>query len=302
MMYKKFTVLLWTLFVLSPAWAQTTIQDVHGETVEIEDASRIVAVGGALTEMVYALGEENRLVGVDTTSQWPPAVLELPKVGYQRTLGAEGILSLRPSLILATEHAGPPATLDQLRAAGVTVLVLPAGPDLDAALRSLRSVAVAVDQKAQGEVLIEDLRRDLATVRAHSVPAGEKPSVVYVLGGSAGLPLVAGRDTAADTVIGLAGGRNAAADFSGYRPLGPESLTQMAPEVIVIAEHAAAEFGGVDKLLAQPAFAATPAGRNGRVIPMDALYLLGMGPRLADAVRDLARVLHAGPLTANTRR
>jgi iron complex transport system substrate-binding protein len=272
---------------LSPAFS---VMDADGRSVEIRDASRIVAVGGAVTETLFALGESARLVGVDSTSQWPEAARRLPQVGYQRTLAAEGILALKPTLLIGTQQAGPPPVLDKLRAAGVTVLILPVGPDVDSALQSLQTLAAAVGKAEAGHVLAQDIRARLAALAAErGLPA---PATLFILSASGGTPLAAGRDSNADTLIRLAGGRNAITQYAGYRPLSAEAVSQLAPEAIVVPEHVVHELGGRERVLALPGIAQTPAARSRRLVVMDGVLLLGMGPRLAEAAEQLARSLH----------
>ena len=269
---------LWLAFFASMcAGAETAVQ-------------RIVAVGGELTEIVYALGAEARRVGVDTTSRWPAAARALPKVGYMRTLSAEGILSLVPTLVLATTHAGPPVVLEQLREAGVPLLVLPAEPSLAGAESKIRGVANALGLEPQGEVLVRTLRSRVERVLA-GVSADAGPRVVFLMGLQQGAPIAAGAGTSAQAMIELAGGANALTGFSGYRPVSPEVLAQARPEVLLVPEHALSAMGGAPAVLSQPGVELTCAGRNRRLVVMDGLYLLGFGPRLGEAVTDLAQAL-----------
>jgi iron complex transport system substrate-binding protein len=251
---------------------------------------RIVSVGGELTEIVYALGAEARLVGVDTTSRWPAAAHALPKVGYMRTLSAEGILSLAPTLVLATTHAGPPVVFSQLREAGVPLLVLPAEPSLAGAEAKIRGVASALVLKARGEALMRTLRSGVERALA-GIPAGARPRVLFLMGLQHGAPVAAGEGTSAQAMIELAGGANALQGFSGYRPVSPEALAEAQPEVILVPEHALGVMGSAEGILGQPGIELTCAGRQRRLVVMDGLYLLGFGPRLGEAVTDLAQAL-----------
>jgi iron complex transport system substrate-binding protein len=251
---------------------------------------RIVAVGGELTEIVYALGAEARLVGVDTTSRWPVAAHALPKAGYLRTLSVEGILSLAPTLVLCTTHAGPPVVLSQLREAGVPLLVLPAEPSLAGAEAKNRGVAGALGLEPQGEALVRTLRNRVERALA-GIPAGAGPRVLFLMGLQHGAPLAAGEGTSAQAMIELAGGTNALQGFSGYRPVSPEALAEAQPEVLLVSEHALGVMGGTEGILGQPGIELTCAGRQRRLIVMDGLYLLGFGPRLGEAVTDLAQAL-----------
>jgi len=279
------------------AYADTSreLEDASGRTVTVTDASRIVAAGGAITETLYALDEQQRLVGVDTTSQWPPPARELPEIGYMRTLGAEGILSLAPTLLLASENAGPPEVLAKLERAGVAVLRVPAGPSLDAAMHGLRLVAEAVGRDEAGRELAADVRREVAAVRDSLPPPASRPRVLFVMGGSSGMPLVAGGATKADTMIRLAGGRNVVTDYDGYRPLGREAVVALAPDVVLAPDHAVEAFGGRQDLLDAIGLGETSGKRAPLLVVMDGLTLLGMGPRTGAAVRDLAAALRPDP-------
>ncbi|MGQ0594963.1 MAG: heme/hemin ABC transporter substrate-binding protein [Gammaproteobacteria bacterium] len=262
---------------------------VGAETAATE-GQRIVAVGGELTEIVYALGAEARLVGVDTTSRWPAAARALPKVGYMRNLSAEGVLSLAPTLVLCTTHAGPPVILSQLREAGVPLLILPAEPNVAGAEAKIRGVAGALGLETQGEAMVRTLRSRVERALA-GIPAGAGPRVLFLMGLQQGALIAAGAGTSAQAMIELAGGTNALRGFSGYRPISPEALAQARPEVLLVPEHALGAMGGAEGILSRPGIEVTCAGRNRRLVFMDGLYLLGFGPRLGEAVTDLAQAL-----------
>lgn len=276
-----------------PAGAEVRVTDVSGREVVIADSRRIVAVAGALTEIVHALGAGERLVGVDTTSLYPESLVrDLPKVGYQRTLSAEGLLSLRPSLVLATEEAGPPAVLDHLARAGVPVLRISSHADAGLVPSRVRTVGAALGLRTEAEALASRVEGELAALSGRLACSEVRPAVLFLLAVGQGAPMVAGRDTAADAMIRLAGGRNPVAAYTGYKPLSPEVVIAAAPDLILTTTQGLAQVGGRDALLAQPAFAATPAAHQGRVLALDALYLLGFGPRVGQAAREVAAVLH----------
>lgn len=255
------------------------------------DAQRIVALGSGVTEMIYALGEQARLVGVDTSSRYPPAATRLPQVGYQRTLGAEGILSLKPDLVLGTTQAGPAEVLDKLRAAGVAVELLPAPRSLESAYALLQSVADRLGKPDAGRAIIAASQARLQKIKART-PNGPAPRVLALLSVQGGSLLAAGTDSAADLMIGLANGVNAASGYTGYRPLSAEALMQLAPDVILVPSHALPMMGGREALLSLPGIAHTAAARGGRIVIMDSSLLLGLGPRLGEGVEALAAELH----------
>ncbi|MGF7177611.1 heme/hemin ABC transporter substrate-binding protein [Azospirillum doebereinerae] len=265
---------------------------VLGGTLHAAAPERIVALGGAVTETVHALGRSGELVGIDRTSLFPPDLVRgLPQVGYVRTLAAEGVLSLNPTLILASADAGPPATLEQLERSGVRLVRLPEAVDAEGAARLIRAVGAALDRGVEGEALATALERDLAILSAAQAGHPPGPRVLFVLGIGSGPPMVGGRHTGAEGIIRLAGGRNAIDGFEGYKPLSPEAALVAAPDLILTTEQSLTQLGGPAGLLARPELAGTPAGRAGRVAAFDALYLLGFGPRTGQAARDLAKAL-----------
>lgn len=261
------------------------------------EAQRIVSVAGAITEIVYALGSESRLAGVDTTSFYPPEARRLPQVGYQRALSAEGILSLTPDLVLATDGAGPPAILEQIRAAGVAIRIIPNEWSADGIVQKVRSVAEALDQSADGERLAVTIRAELDNTLRLTNLVQNRPRVLFLMSAGRGAPLASGYGTAADAMIQWAGGRNAVSEFEGYKPLSAEALTAAAPDVLLLPDHALEALGGETGLSRIPGLTLTPAWRQQRIIRMDGLLLLGFGPRTATAVTTLARRLHPDLVT-----
>lgn len=272
--------------------AARTVLDADGQPVAITDVSRVVVAGGSLTEIVYALGAEATLVGCDASSLYPEAATKLPQVGYVRALSAEGVLSLRPTLVITLPEAGPPAALAQLRASGTPALIVPAENSIEGVKRKIRVVAEALDRQLQGEALIRQLDADLAQARDVLARSAHKPKVMFIYARGQGAASVAGRNTAAAEMIRLAGGVNAF-DFEGYKPLTAEAAVAAAPDVILLTTRGLESSGGVAGVLAMPGIMQTPAGRNRRIVSLDDLLLLGFGPRAGQGVLELARQLHA---------
>jgi len=255
-------------------------------------AERVVSIGGDVTEIVYALGEGKRLVGVDQTSMYPAETKALPQVGYLRNLAAEGILSLKPELIIAGAHAGPPAVLEQLRDAKIKIVLVPGEESVAGVYAKVDAVAAALGVPQKAATLKASIQKRMAAVEAALKPVDSKAKAMFLLAQGPGGAIAAGKGTAADSMIKLAHATNVAAGFDGYKPLTPESAVALAPDVIIVAEHAVAMLGGLDKLTQRPEIAITPAGKNNRIVVMDALLLLGFGPRTPDAIATLARTIH----------
>ncbi|CAN5450686.1 hemin ABC transporter substrate-binding protein [soil metagenome] len=251
---------------------------------------RIVTAGGGVTETVFALGAGDRVVGVDTSSLFPDEAAARPKVGYQRALAAEGILSLHPTLFLGSAEAGPAAVLDQLRAAGVTVTILPEEPSIAGLKTRIDAIAAAVG--ADAKPLQKKLDGDLADAAALVAKATTHPKVVVVYARGPSMMQVFGAKTTTALMLTLAGAESAVTEFEASRPLTSEALAKAAPDYIVLPSRGLESLGGVDGFLAVPGVAQTPAGKAKHVVTIDDLMLLGLGPRTGLAIQELAKKLH----------
>lgn len=251
---------------------------------------RIVSIGGAVTEILYRLGRGGEIVGVDSTSQHPAEALRTKaNVGYVRALGAEGILSLRPTHVIAVEGAGPPDALRLVEQAGVRIVRVPEEFGEEGTVRRVRTVAEAVDAQAEGAALAADIEEGFAKLSAVRAKVTRPAKALFVLSLQNGRPVVGGRGTAADAMLALAGAENAASGLTGWKPLSDEGLIAAAPEAIVTMAHGPG--GDAPDPFALPAFAATPAAAKRRLIVMDGVYLLGFGPRTPSAALELLAAL-----------
>ncbi|APX22259.1 hemin ABC transporter substrate-binding protein [Salipiger profundus] len=258
-----------------------------------EPAQRIVSIGGAVTEIVYALGEQDRLVARDTTSTFPPEVTELPDIGYIRQLSPEGVLSVDPTLILTAEGAGPPEAVALLKQASIDFAEIPEGFDRAAVLTKIHRVAEVLDVPEKGEALAEEVSADLDRAQQAAADATDGPPrrVLFILSLQGGRIMAGGRETAADGIIRLSGGENSVTGFEGYKPLSDEAVIAAAPDVILLMAREGELAVTDEALFSHPAILSTPAGENRSVIRMDGMKLLGFGPRTAEAATDLARAL-----------
>lgn len=274
---------------LSAAAAEdTVIHDARGRDVVIGHPSRIVSIGGAVTEILYALGAEDRIIAVDSTSLYPAqAMADKPTVGYFRQLSAEGVLGLNPQLVLAIAGSGPRETIDVIDAAKVPLIMVPEDYSEAGMVDKIRLVAKVADVEARGACLAQAVTADLAALRLLRAKIVTPPRVLFVMSYLDGRALVAGRHTAADAIISLAGGINAADGFDGYKIMSDEAVVAAKPEHVLAMERGRDNVQA-GAIFASPAFALTPAARTKSFISMEGLYLLGFGPRTAAAARDLA--------------
>jgi len=270
-----------------------TVTDVDGEEVAIEDASRTATLGGVFTETVYALGAQDQLAAVDASSFYPPEALgDKPNFGYYRFLSAEPVLAQDPSLIIGNEETGPPEVVQQLRDAGVPILLLSDNNDVQAARDLIDTLGAIFGKGAEAEALIERLDADVAGAEELVAQATSSPRVLFVLQPPDAPLLISGEVSAAGNMITLAGGSHVFPGFPGYLPMTPEGIVESAPEVILTTTRSVERLGGWDAVMEHPGIGNTPAADNGRVYAMDDLYLMGFGPRTGQAIADLALLLH----------
>jgi iron complex transport system substrate-binding protein len=285
-----------TMSNLAPAGAraEVAIKDASGRDVKIADTSRIVAIGGDVTEILYALKADAKIAAVDSTSQFPlQALKEKPNVGYMRALSAEGVLSANPTVIVASKDAGPPDVVKALKASAVPYVEVPDDRTPEGAAAKVRFIASLVGAESAGENLAKSLEQDFAALAQDRAKITKPVRAIFVLTVQNGRATVAGGHTSADAVIKLAGAENAAGGIEGYKPLVEEAATELAPDAIVTMRYSSSTFTS-DQILSVKGLQASPAGQNKRVIEMDGLYLLSFGPRSAHAARDLMAALYPG--------
>ncbi|MEM9044229.1 MAG: ABC transporter substrate-binding protein [Pseudomonadota bacterium] len=255
------------------------------------EPQRIIIAGGDLTEIAFDLGVGDRVVGVDQTSLYPPEATELPQIGYVRRLTAEGVLSLKPDLVLAADDAGPDIALEQLRASGVAVAQAPETPTPADIAEKIRFVGETLGLRSAANDMAESFSKQLKDVLSKVARLPEKPRVLFILTVRGGAPLVGGRNTSAHVIMEAAGAENVAASFEGFKPMNQEAIISAAPDAILMMTQHAERAGGIETLAARPEIALTPAGQNKRFVTMDGLFLLGFGPRTPDAIAELASAL-----------
>ena len=272
--------------------AQAHMRHAQALAAPAHDTSRIVSIGGAITEILYALGLAPRIVAVDSTSFHPPLALrEKPNVGYFRRLSPEGVLGLNPSLILAIEGAGPIEAISVLKAAGVDFVSVPDHFTDAGIVEKIRIVAGVTGEMRRGECLANAVAADLDALAQLRKQIERPARALFLLSFAGERAQVAGRATAADGIMQLAGATNAITEFEGYKPVSNEAIIAARPDA-VLAMQRNADTLDARTVFAHQAFALTPAARRQAFVAMNGLYLLGFGPRTARAARDLASKLY----------
>lgn len=248
-------------------------------------SERWVVLGGDIAETLAALEAEINVIARDDTVVYPPAMAELPSVGYLRQLSAESVLSVNPDRILAAGHAGPQEVLEQLAAVGVSIEIINAPPKLEVIGEKVRAVGQLTGRREEGDVLADALNAKLAQLA--NLPALPTTRAMFIMQHSGLTPRAAGSDTAAHTALEAVGLDNAFAEMQGYHSVGAEALVKEAPDVVIVSERGLAAMGGEAALWQLPGMALTPAGRHRQLITINDQALLGFGPRTPDQLLTL---------------
>ncbi len=253
------------------------------------DTSRLVSIGGAITEIIYALGEEKRLVARDSTSLYPEAALKLPDVGYMRALSPEGVIAVNPTAIVAVEGSGPPEALAVLKSANIPFETIPESYDRNGIVGKITAVGKFLGVEDKAKVLADQVGTEIDTIEVGIAkrPEGERKRVLFILSMQGGKIMAAGVHTAADGIIKLSGAINATDGFPGYKPVTDEAIIEAKPDAIVLMSRGGGHGVADEEVLSHPALSLTPAAEKKAILRIDGLHALGFGPRTASAIRDL---------------
>jgi iron complex transport system substrate-binding protein len=256
------------------------------------DPSRIVVAGGSITEILFSLGEQEKIVAVDRTSNYPAGVSEFPVVGYVRALSAEGVLSLAPSLVLGEDDMGPIEVLTQLKSTGISIRRI---PERHTAMGIVEKVLCVAEVVGYPESELDRLTQEyLAKVKdvgrsRDEVERGNRPKVAVIMALRDGVPFAAGSETSAAGILEMAGGDNVFAGFKGWKPVSLELMVGANPSLIVMPERGMKMSGGREAVLSHPSVKVTNAAKNNGLVVVDGMTLLGFGPRTLQASIDLSK-------------
>lgn len=254
-------------------------------TLNAQASDRIVTLGGDVTEIVFALGSGSQVVARDSTSRHPEAAFKLPDVGYMRMLNAEGVLSMHPTLVIASALAKPSMALSQIEKNGVRVIKVTGVPTLKAIPDKISTIASALGKTEQGKELIQRFNQELSKVNTTSI----NKKIMFIMSHSGVLPLAAGKQTAADSMILALGAQNALSEFNHYRPLSPEGVIASQPDLIIVGKESIKSLGGIDKIWLLPGIAMTTAAKNKALLVVDDMGMLSFSlgtPAVMNQIRE----------------
>lgn len=289
--------------VSSRAELPATVESVDGKSVTVRDVSRIVSLRGPISEVIFALGLGANVVGRDVSTTLDEAAdVELVTNGHD--MSAEAILSLNPTVVLADSDAGPPEAIGQLRSAGIPVVIFTPSVSVEGIESHMIEVATTLGLRADGQKLASDTMARIAEVTGrYSVDSDEengsskRPTVAFLyLRGAAGVYLLGGPGSGADSMIRAAGGTDLGTSMGlkrAFTPLTSEALVKAQPDVLLVTTTGLESVGGIEGLLSTPGVAQTPAGRSRRIVTIEDGLLYSFGTRTPEAVRDLAESIRA---------
>jgi iron complex transport system substrate-binding protein len=258
-----------------------TVTSSGGEEVTVTDVSRIVSLWGNVTEVVFGLGLGENVVGRDVTATFPEAK-DLPLVTRAHDVSAESVLSLHPTVVLASSDTGPSEALQHIRDVGIPVVQFEEPNSVDDIVPRIEAIAAALGVPSAGEALAANVQDNMDAVR-EEIPEAEAPRVAFLyMRGQAGVYLIAGPGSGADSMIEAAGGIDAGTEMgldNPFTPITSEALVEAAPDVILMTTTGLESVGGIDGLVKIPGIGQTPAGENRRVITIEDGLLYSFGPR-----------------------
>lgn len=244
------------------------------------EPSRIVSLSGTTTEILYALGVGKNVIGVDLSSSYPKEAEKLTKIGYMRTLSVEGILSLKPDLVVGTTEAGPKSTLEQLERVNVPTSILEESYTFQSIESKILSIGKLVQKENEAKKLVQTISNEYKNLPFQKTNV----RVLFIYSRNPNSIFVSGKNTAANAMIELSGATNAITEFSEYKQLTPEGLTKANPDIILIPEGSAKGLGGEDFIWNLPGMNLTKAGKEKNILIVNDLLLLGFGPRFPKAI------------------
>lgn len=273
------------------------VKSIGDGVVEVTDVSRIIALNGDVNEIIYALGLGDNIIANDITSYYPAEAAKKQKIGYGRQLSAEGILALKPTLIIGNQDAGPPSTLAQLRSAGATVVIIPAGDSVYDSAKKIRLVGEALGLSGAGNALADKTYAAIKAVQKKWLATTNRwePRAVFLYIRGPRTLLLGGSGTRAAAMFegaGVTDGAAFSAGVQGYVPITSEALVVAKPDVIVVLTEGLKSVGGIEGVLKIPGVSLTPAGQNKRIVDFDDLELLELGPRTPQALEGLIAALY----------
>ena len=252
---------------------------------------RIITAGSAMTETICALGLCDKIIASDRTSLYPAEIQKLPSIGYRTGISSEGIIGLKPTVVIAEEFYVEETVLAQVRSTGIKLISIPRAYNLEGTKKLIREISLVVDKKAEGEKLIKKIESEIAEANAIIKKSKITPRVLCVYNRGTSSVDAAGTNTFSD-ILPYVGATSAVTGVNGYKPLNAEAIIAANPDYILFFESGLQSLGGVKGALAIQGVAQTTAGKKQQVVAMEGAKLSNFGPRFGEAVKELTLLLH----------
>lgn len=252
---------------------------------------RIITAGSALTETVCALGDCDKIIASDRTSLYPANIQKLPSIGYRSGISAEGIVSLKPTLVIAEKDYVDDAVIEQLSSSGIKLVIVNRQSNVNDTKKFITQIATALGREAEGKKLIAKIEGELAEANALLKKTTSSPKVLCVYNRGTSTVSVAGKETFGN-ILAYVGAVNALPDVEGYKPLNTEALIAANPDYLLMVSAGLESLGGIEGVLKVPGIAQTTAGKKKQIVALDSLMLTNFGPRFGEAVKELVLLLH----------
>ena len=252
---------------------------------------RIITAGSAITETVCALGDCDKIIASDRTSLYPASIQQLPSIGYRTGISAEGIISLKPTMVIAEKDYVEEKVIAQLTASGITIVVVDRQPNFNDTRKYITQIATALNRQEEGKKLIAKNETELAEAKTLLQKATSRPRTLAVYNRGTATMSIAGTGTFSE-ILQYVGAQNVFTNVEGYKPLNTEALIASNPDYLVMTSTGFESIGGMEGVLKIPGVAQTTAGKKKQVAVIDALKLTNFGPRFGEAVKELIGLLH----------
>lgn len=264
-----------------------TLESATGNSVSITSIDRVVALAPGSAEIVWALGLGDSVAGKDLVSVFPGSD-ETLTVNPGHEVSLETVLSINPTLVLADDSEENSDAVQKLAGLGIPVAVIPDATTVTQISPRITAIANALGVPAAGEKLVSLTEGKLQQVA--SLTMTEKGIAFLYLRGNAGVYLIGGKGSGADSIISALGAKDSGTELGieGFAPLTAESLAKANPDVLLVMNEGLESVGGLEKLLALPGISTTRAAQNSAVIQADDRVLLAFGPQTPNVISCLA--------------
>jgi len=260
-------------------------------TVAVQAQTRIITAGSVTTEIVCALGDCDKIIASDRTSLYPAHIQQLPSIGYRSGIQAEGIISLKPTLVIAEKDYVSDAVLQQLAQSGIKLVIVDRKLNFDDTKKIIRQIGDVLGRGPEAIKIIEKNEAELAEANGWLKKATTSPRVLGVYNHGTATISMAGKETFAE-ILNYAGAVNAVSGVDRYKPLNAEALIAANPDYLLMLSTGVESIGGIDGVLKIAGVAQTTAGIRKQILIIDSLKLTNFGPRFGETVKELVLLLH----------